>query len=84
MAIHVHNMSINKKVARQFLKGKRKIRVHLGTRLLGLSQPGCSYCEANVKVAQAERFHRISHEDGHNGILLLKEWTLHYSGSHVA
>lgn len=54
MAIHVyHNRSMNKTVARQLPKGQgKKIRVYVDTRLLGLSQPGCSYCDANVKVAQ--------------------------------
>lgn len=54
-ASHVHRyyMSVKKKLARQFLKGERNIRVYLVTRQLGVTQPGCSYCDANIQVARA-------------------------------
>lgn len=45
-------------MARQFLKGKRNIRAHVGKRQLG-----CSYCDTNVKSgAGAKAFHAIPHK----------------------
>lgn len=59
MVFYVHpDMAMHKVVKRQFLKREETLGVYLGD-----SQPGCSYCNVNDKVAQAQRFYMISYED---------------------